>query len=117
MILTIDEALVGDIAVDYWRLLNAYENLAAAVPEDRRTRTQSQLRFAAGRLTSMLERAGLSLVTFDGRLYDPGLPASAVNADEHAGATDLRIDQTLEPAIVADGRVVRFGKIILAAGN
>jgi hypothetical protein len=115
--MTIDEALVGDIAVDYWRLLKAYESLAAAAPEDRRARSSSQLRFATGRLTSLLERAGLALVVFDGRDYDPGLPASAINADEVAGAATLRIDQTIEPAIVAEGRVVRFGKIILAAGD
>lgn len=115
---TADEGLL-DLSLDYWRLLRAFRGLAARVPPDHAEQALAQLRFAEGRLERVLEAAGVRAVTFEGRAYEPGLPVTVVNAEDHgdAAGASLRVAQTLEPALVADGCVLRLGKVIVEAGE
>ena len=110
-----DDDLLIDLIVEYWRLLRAAEASLAWVPDERRARCVPPIRYAEGRLAALLERSGVVLAVFDGRVYDPGLPATPVNGDEIAGHAGTRVSRTLEPTVMRDGRILRFGKIILEA--
>lgn len=113
--MTVDADLLIDLVVEYWRLLRAAEASLTWVPDERRARCLPPIRYAEGRLAALLERSGIVLAVFDGRVYDPGLPATPVNGDECAGHAGSRVSRTLEPAVVREGRILRFGKIILEA--
>lgn len=103
-----------DLALDYWRLLRACRGLAERVPAEHRDRALAQVRFAEGRLERVMKATGTRVVAFDGRAYEAGLPVTVVNAEDHgACGGPLRVAQTLEPAFVADGRVLRFGKVVV----
>ncbi len=104
--------IIADLAVDYWKLMRAFERLLGQVPPERARRAEGQLRFAAGRLTISLEAAGLSLAVFDGRPLDATIPASAINAED---TLDFAIiTETLEPAVLAGNRVLRTARVVVA---
>lgn len=109
------EEPLAALAVDYWKLLRAYARAVAALPPDRARRAEAQHRFAAARLEQVLQDAGLTLGEFEGRALDASLPASVLNPDE---AGDLCVvAETVEPAVLAGGRVLRSARVIVRAGE
>lgn len=104
---------IARLAVEFWRLLRAYDRLREGLEGDTAGRFAAQSRFAASRLDLILGDAGLRVVTFDGQPYDPGLPVRALNADEFENDDGLVIGSTNEPTIVADGRVVLLGSVTI----
>lgn len=102
------------LAVEHWRLVRALTRLVERMPVEGQERVAAQARFASSRLASITAESGFRLVTFDGRLFDPSLPVSAVNADEFPVGSALCVAETLEPAVVRDGSIVQLGKVALA---
>lgn len=101
------------LAVEYWRLLRAYDRLRGTVEGDAGARFAAQSRFALGRLEALLAEAGLRLAIFDGQPFHPGLPVRALNAEDFADEDGLVVAFTNEPTILADGRVVVLGTVTL----
>jgi hypothetical protein len=101
------------LAVEYWKLLRAFERALERLPSEHAPRTAAQLRYSAGRLDSLLAEGGLNLVTFEGRPFEPNLPVTALNAEDFAGIVDLVVESTVEPAVVADMKVLLWGKVIV----
>lgn len=113
-----DPVLLTDLAIELWKALRSHERTLQYVPLSQVAKVEAQIRFSSSRLESVLEEAGLSLISFSGP-YTPNLPATALNGDEFAGVNDpLLIQRTVEPAIVQrqDMRVMRMGKIWLERG-
>ena len=84
------------------------------MPDGTRERIASQARYAANRLDVLLGEQSMSLQAFEGLDFEVNLPASAVNADEFQGTEPSVVQRTLEPAVIADMRVLLMGKVILA---
>ena len=101
------------LAVEYWKLLRAFERTLARLPSEHVPRTMAQLRYSTGRLDALLEEGGLNLVTFEGKPFEPNLPVTALNADDFVGVSDLVIESTVEPAVIADMKVVAWGKVLV----
>lgn len=101
------------LAIEYWRLLRAYDRLRGSIESDATARLAAQSRYAAGRLENALGQAGLRLVLFDGQPFHPGLPVRALNAEDFDGEHDLVVSFTTEPTILAEGRVVTLGSVTL----
>jgi hypothetical protein len=109
---------LAEIAIEYWKLLKSQERAVAAAPADAQQRLSAQGRYAAGRLSAILEREGLRIVEFDGQTFEVNLPAMALNADEMPDADGAIVERTIEPAIVSkDGGVVIMGKVYLMNQN
>jgi hypothetical protein len=106
---------LGALAVEFWRLAKIHEKAVSEQPPDRQPRGIAQLRYAMGRLASILQESGIRLVVYDGQDYEPNLPVSVVNAEEVAGAERLVVERTIEPTLVADGKVLSMGKVALRA--
>jgi hypothetical protein len=102
-----------ELAVEFWKLTQAFERQLTQVEQYRRAGGQAHLRFARRRLEHLLAEAGLRLATFEGEPWSPAIPASAVNADEVSGS-DHVVETTLEPTVVdVNGRVVLPGKLLI----
>jgi len=112
-----DPAAFARLAVEYWKLLRAFERTCERVQPDHAARTTAQARFSATRLDAMLREAGMSLVVFDGQRFEAGLPAAAVNGEDFAGVDDLTVESTIEPAIVHGTHVLAMGKVIVTQGG
>ena len=101
------------LAVEYWKLLRAFERTIDRLPHEHVAKTAAQLKFSARKLDSLLGEGGLNLVTFDGQKYEPNLPATALNADDFTDGEQLTVETTVEPAVVEDMTVLLLGKVVL----
>lgn len=108
-----DSKTLAHFAVEYWKLLRAFERTIDRLPHEHVAKTAAQLRFSAGRLESLLKEGGLNLVTFDGQKFEPNIPATALNAEDFTDAEILVIDRTVEPAVVENMTVLLLGKVVL----
>ena len=104
---------LAHLAVEYWKLLKAFERTIGRLPQEHVARTTAQLRFSAGRLDSLLKDGGLNLVTFDGQKFEANIPATALNVDDFTNGEILTIETTVEPAVVEDMNVLLLGKVVL----
>ncbi len=105
------------LAVEFWKLIRAYERSLPLLPPDHQNRAQAQLRFSTNQLKSLLDEAKITLVTFEGKTFEPNLPVSAVNVDDFENSDNLIVAQSIEPAIVHDGKVLLMGRVVLAKGG
>lgn len=101
------------LAIEYWKLLRAFERAITRLPQEHVAKSAAQLRFSANRLDALLQEGGLNLVTFDGQAYEPNMAATALNADDFSGEERLVVDSTVEPALIEDMTVIVFGKVLL----
>jgi hypothetical protein len=105
------------LAIEFWRLAKIHERAVAEQTMDRQKTGAAQLRYAYGRLTTILAESGIKIVSYDGQEYEPNLPVTVINANDVAGAMRLIVDRTLEPTLVADGKVLAMGKVALVRGD
>ena len=111
------ELSYAKLAVEHWRLIRVLTRLVDRLPLESQARVAAQARFASAQLDSAVSDQGLSLTTFDGRLFEPSLPVTAVNAEDYPGRADLVVSETVEPTVIADGRVIQLGKVIISLGG
>jgi hypothetical protein len=104
---------LAHLAVEYWKLLKAFERTIGRLPQEHVARSTAQLRFSAGKLDSLLKDGGLNLVTFEGQKFEPNIPATALNVDDFADGEILTIETTVEPAVVENMNVLLLGKVVL----
>lgn len=105
---------IADLAVEFWKMLRNYDRVVDAAPENQKAGLIAQAKFGNRRLTTILERNGMHLETFDGTAFTSNLPVAAVNADDFVDGTPV-VEQTLEPAVVVGTTVVRTGRVFLRA--
>ncbi len=105
------------LAVEHWRLVRVVSRLVERLPPEAQARVAAQARFASNRLEALANDQGVALVTFEGRTFEPSLPVTAVNADDFTGAEGLLVSETVEPTVMANGRVVHLGKVVIALGG
>jgi hypothetical protein len=110
-----DAEIFAQLAVDYWKLMRAFDRTRALAGQPHEARLEAQAKYADGRLTSALNAASMRLVSFDGAAYTADLPVSAINADEFPDQAEagLRVASTLEPAVIQDMTVIRTGRVAL----
>ncbi|WAP70058.1 hypothetical protein [Jiella pelagia] len=104
---------LGALAIEYWKLCGAFERAIALAPEGQRGRLESQARYASERLGAILGNHDMSVVDFDGRTFEVGLAAVAVNVDEFSADDVLVVERTLEPAVVIGTTPLASGRVYL----
>ena len=104
---------LAHLAVEYWKLLKAFERTIRRLPLEHVARTTAQLKFSARKLNSLLESSGLNLVSFDGQKFEPSIPATALNVDDFIDDEILIIEATVEPAVVENMNILLLGKVVL----
>lgn len=106
--------IIAEIGAEYWKVLRALERAVLLAPEPARARLNAQARYSAERLASLMERAGLRVLSFDGMAFEVNLPAVAVNAEDLPSTENLIVERTLEPTVLADSAVILTGKVFVA---
>ncbi len=106
------------MAIEFWKLIRSYERSLSLLPPEHQAKIQAQVRYSARRLETLLDDTDIRLVSFDGRVFEPNLPITAVNAEDFDNNTDnLVVDQTIEPAVMNNSTVIIMGKVVLAIGE
>lgn len=111
------EDAFAKLAVEHWRLIRVLTRLVDRLPHESQARVAAQARFAGSQLDSLVKDQGMALVTFEGRMFEPSLPVTAVNAEDFAGAPALLVSETVEPTVMTDGRVLQLGKVLVSQGG
>ena len=112
---TMTDAL-ADAAVEAWRLERVLDKAIARMSLLRAQPLLNAARWCFAQMDALLSSAGIEIVDLAGQAYSPGLPVKALNAGE-CGGESLRIAQTVEPVIMADGGVWRMGSVMLEEEN
>ena len=107
-------ACLAEVASQAWRLSRLSKRAAEKLPDPDGARLASQVRYINRRLEEELRRAGLRMVDLDGERFDPGMAASALNAEDFNSDDDLCVDQTIEPVIMGPNGVLKYGVVMLA---
>lgn len=103
-----------NIAVEAWRLERLLQRLLLALDAKEQSRYTSKLRWFVKSTYAALTESGLSLVDYEGHVYDSGIPVTPINLDEFSDADELYISQMIEPVIVdKNGFVVHTGTVAL----
>lgn len=109
--------ITAKLAVEYWKLLRAFERALERLPAEDVAKTTAQARFARGRLEVILREGGLSLNVFDGKQYEANLPVTVMNVDEFGKNENLIVRSTIEPTVTEGMQILMMGKVILGKGH
>ena len=77
-------------------------------------RERAQLAHARSRIDDALAQNGLRMVTHDGAFFSAELPVEPVNPEDFDTEEGLVVQETIEPTVVLNGRVVIRGRVVLA---
>ena len=108
----IEQSLI-DIAVESWKFSRLFSRLLDKLDAGESSRYVNQHRFYLKRLDENLKQAGIRLVNVEGQIYDIGMAATALNAEDFDPDDNLVVDQMLEPIIMEEEGLVRTGTVIL----
>jgi len=101
-----------ELALEYWKLLRLAERLVSSTEGPSNTRITAQLNYYKSRLERLVAENNIQLIDETGNTFEVNLPFIAVNVDELEGAAVIA--QTLEPAVIQSGAVLKMGKVVLA---
>ena len=105
---------VATVAVESWRLFKTLDRLLNALDAKEQQRCQGKIRWFVKKVEESLKAAGLNVVSYEGSMYDPGIPASPINLEDFQKEDQLYVAQMLEPVILdSNGTVLRTGAIAL----
>jgi hypothetical protein len=105
------------LAVEFWKLLRAFDRAISLAPEQSRKGLLAQARYAQEKLTTLTQAIGMRLVAFEGMPFEINLPAVAINGEDVAGASNLVIERTVEPAVIVNGGVLLTARVFVVAGQ
>lgn len=107
------EASLIDIAVESWKFSRVFSRALTKLDAGEAGRYVSQLRYFQKRLEQGLDAAGLKLVNLEGQLFDAGLAASPLNAEDFGPDDQLIVDQMVEPVIMGPDGLKKQGTVML----
>lgn len=107
------EASLIDIAVESWKFSRVFSRALTKLDAGEAGRYVSQLRYFQKRLEQSLDAAGLKLVNLEGQLFDAGLAASPLNAEDFGPDDQLIVDQMVEPVIMGPDGLKKQGTVML----
>jgi len=112
-VVVLREAIIS-MTVESWRLVKVLERLLNSVEIKEQQRYQGKIRWFVKKTDEALKSAGLNLVNYEGRPYDPGIPATPINLEDFQTDEKLYVMQMLEPVIVdSEGKIVKTGTVSL----
>jgi len=105
-----------DIAIESWRFSRIFVRLLEKLDAGESSRYINQHRFYLKRLDENLKQAGLRLVNVEGHVYDAGMAATALNAEDFSPDDRLLVDHMVEPIIMGDEGLIKTGTVMLKRG-
>ena len=112
---SLEQSLV-DIAIESWRFSRLFSRLLEKLDAGENSRYINQHRFYLKRLDENLKQAGIRLVNIEGQVYDSGMPATALNAEDFSPDDNLVIEHMVEPIIMGDEGLIKTGTVMLKKG-
>ncbi len=102
-----------DIAVESWRFARLFARVVNKLDAGEAGRYLNQLRYFQKKVEESLEASGLTIVSVEGQIFDPGLAASALNIGDFGPDDQLLVDQMVEPIIMGPEGLRKQGTVML----
>lgn len=107
-----ERALIA-LAVESWRFSRLFARMVTRLDAGEVGRYANQHRYFLKKIEECLDAIGLSLVTLEGQLFDPGMAVSALNLGDFGPDDSLLVDQMIEPIIMSSEGLRRQGTVML----
>lgn len=104
---------LASVASDTWRIARLTRRTAEKLDPDEGARVIRQLRFLERSIEGQLEQSSVRIVNLEGQPFDPGLAATALNADQFSATDELIVEQMIEPIVMGPKGLLREGVIML----
>ena len=101
------------IASELFRFQRVFEKAVSKLEIDEQGKYMSQFLWFSKKVSKALDEADLKLVNLEGQPYDPGMAVTPLNIDEFEIEDRLYVDQTIEPIIMQQNKVIKTGTVIL----
>ena len=101
------------IASELQRLERVFYKAIGKLDLDEQNKYASQFSWFTKRVTKALDQAGLTRISIENQVYDPGMAVTPLNLDDFDNDETLVIDQMIEPIIMRGNDVVKTGTVVL----
>ena len=101
------------IASELFRFKKVFERVLAQIRIEDQNKYYSQYTWFEKKVLGALQESGLKMVDVRGRMFDPGLPVTAINIDEFGPEEELYVQEMIEPIIMQGDDLVKTGVVLL----
>ena len=101
------------IASELQRLERVFYKAIGKLDLDEQNKYASQFSWFTKRVTKALDQAGLTRISIENQVYDPGMAVTPLNLDDFDNDETLVVDQMIEPIIMRGNDVVKTGTVVL----
>ena len=106
-------ASLVSIGSEMFRFRGVFERVLMRLGTDEQMKYASQYAWFEKRVMKALTDAGIRIIDFQGKVYDPGLPVTPLNLEDFAPEDELFVQQTIEPVMMKDEKLLKTGTVIL----
>ena len=101
------------VATECWRFSKLFTRVLGRLEPGEENRYASQFRHFQRRVDESLAASQLTLVNVEGKTFESGMAAEALNIADFGPEDILVVDQMLEPIIVGPDGLKKQGKVML----
>jgi len=107
--LSSDAQSMVELATEVWRMERRFEKLGEDVSENHRRGLESSLQ----RMKRYLEKNDVETRDYTGQKYNDGMNVDVLLVEKDESVGDPLVKETVEPAILHKGQIIRKAKIIV----
>jgi len=111
--LTPDAESLIELAVEMWRLEQRLGKAANVLPENLKRGTDNSIM----KFKRYLEKYDIEIIDYAGQKYNDGLNLEITAVEKDPSVAERMIKETVEPAIICRGRVIKKSKVILVSNE
>lgn len=101
-----------DLAIEVWRIDQRLSKVTAKIPENDRKALENSIL----KIKRFIDKQDLEIRDYTGQKYNTGLSAAEIiSVDKDKKVKESIVKETIEPAILLKGQVVKKAKIIVSA--
>lgn len=101
------------VCIEGWRFARVYTRAVSKLDASHQSKYLSPLNYFLKQIEDNLKLFDVSLVSFEGQAFDPGLPIKAINLSDFSNNDRLIIDVMLEPVVMGNSGLLRMGSALL----
>lgn len=110
---TPEAASMVELAVEIWRIEQRVTKAGSALPENFKRGTENSIM----KFRRFLEKYDIEIIDYTGQKYNDGLNLDITAVEKDPSVTEKTIKETVEPAIICRGRVIKKAKVVVLSNE
>lgn len=100
------EGDIAELITEVWKIINLSKG-------SKELNNSTPLNFSIRKINKTLSKNQLELLDLTGHKYDTGISVDVIDKEEGNEKGYLYISKMIEPVILYEGKVIKYGKVIL----